>query len=120
MMVERRASDLTPMLWPGAEIEAAPGVVERYDEAPDLAEPIRGIGPEDGPVRTMWCPQCQEEITGSDLDVIAACSPITVQAPSIAWPGYRRLAGLVTVKPCGHAFRVVDGQTLVEIRESAA
>lgn len=118
--MERRASDLRLMLWPGAELEADPGVVERYDEAPDLAGPIQGIGPEDGPVRTMWCPQCQEEITGSDLDVIAAYSPITVQAPSIAWPGYKRLAGLVTVKPCGHAFRVMNGQTVAEIREPTA
>ena len=25
-----------------------------------------------------------------------------------------------TVKPCGHAFRVTDGQTIAEVREPAA
>lgn len=117
---QRRASDLWPMLWPGAELEAGPGVVSRYEEAPDLPAPIQAVGPADGPVTTAWCPQCQETITEASRDAIAAVSPITVQAPRIMWPGYRTIAALITVKPCGHAFRVTDGQTIAEVREPAA
>jgi hypothetical protein len=118
---QRRASELWPRLWPGAEIEAGPGVVSRYEEAPDLPGPVQAVGPAEGPVTTAWCPQCQEVITGASRDDIAAYSPITAQAPTAnLWPGYKTVAALITVKPCGHAFRVTDGQTILEVREPAA
>ncbi|MEV8344576.1 hypothetical protein [Streptomyces niveus] len=117
---KRRASDLWPRLWPGAELETDPDIVERYEEAPDLPGPIQAVGLAGRPVAEAWCPQCQEAITEMSQDNIIAVSPITVAAPRIMWPGHRSIAGLITVQPCGHAFRVVDGQTIAEVREPAA
>jgi hypothetical protein len=121
MRYERRASDLGPKLWPGAELDADPAVVSRYEEAPDLPGPIRAIGTAGGPVTEAWCPQCQEAITGVSRDDIVAVSPITTApAPRIMWPEHRAIAVLITVTPCGHSFRVTDGQTIAEVREPAA
>lgn len=120
MLYERRESDLGPKLWPGAELEADPAVVSRYEEAPDLPGPIQAVGAAGGAVTEAWCPQCQEAITGADRDDIVAVSPITVTAPRVMWPGHRTIGVLITVKPCGHAFRVTDGQTIAEVREPAA
>lgn len=117
---ERRESDLAPRLWPGAELETDSDVVERYEEAPDLPGPIQAVGPADGPVAKAWCPQCQEVITEMSQDNIIAVSPITVPAPRIMWPGHRHIASLITLSPCGHAFRAVDGQVIAEVREPAA
>ncbi|SEE84942.1 hypothetical protein SAMN05216483_6780 [Streptomyces sp. 2131.1] len=117
---KRRASDLGPRLWPGAEIETDPDVVERYEEAPDLPGPIQAVGPAGGPVAEAWCPQCQEAINEMFQDNIIAVSPITVETPRIMWPGHQTIASLITLTPCGHAFRAVDGQTIAEVREPAA
>lgn len=120
MLHGRRESDLGPMLWPGAELEADPVVVSRYEEAPDLPGPIQAVGPVGGPVTEAWCPQCQEAIAETCLDNIIAASPITVPAPATMWPGHQTIATLITLEPCGHAFRVVRGQTIAEVREPAA
>lgn len=117
---ERRASDLGPRLWPGAELEASAGVVSRYEEAPDLPGPIQAVGTAAGQMTEAWCPHCHEPITEMRTDNITAVSPVTVETPRIMWPGHRRVAALITVGPCGHAFRVVDGQTVAEVREPVA
>jgi hypothetical protein len=119
-LYERRESDLGPKLWPRAELETDPAVVERYEEAPDLPGPIQAAGTADGPATKAWCPQCQEVITEACLDNIIAASPIEVLAPPTMWPGHRTIAMLITLTPCGHAFRVVHGQTIAEVREPAA
>ncbi|MFI5990254.1 hypothetical protein ACIBAC_00170 [Streptomyces sp. NPDC051362] len=122
-MVERRASDLSGKLWPGAELEAPPGVIDRYEEAPDLPHPIQvgsplgaGVAP---PERPTLCPQCKEHITGMDQSNIAAVSPIGGHAPMIAWPDYKEIAGLISVTPCGHAFRVSPDQTILVLQGPA-
>lgn len=120
MMVERRASDLGPMLWPGAELAADPDVVSRYEKAPDLPGPIQAVGTAGEPVLEAWCPQCHDTIGKTVMDYITAVSPITVPAPTIAWPGHKTLATLITLQPCGHTFRAMDGQTIAEVREPTA
>ncbi|MER6109328.1 hypothetical protein [Streptomyces hirsutus] len=121
MTVPVRPSDLSFRLRPGDELEATTDLILRYEQAPDLPAPIRGVGPMDGPVVAAWCPQCQAAIEVLETDNILVASPFHDTAGlNTLWPETRKVATLISVRPCGHAFRVMEGQAYLEVRESTA
>ncbi|RZU28276.1 hypothetical protein EV284_6442 [Streptomyces sp. BK022] len=118
MTVERRASDL-PMVLPGLELSADEDLVFRYEQAPDLPGPVKAVGIKDGPVTEAWCPQCQETTTAMAQDNIVAYAPI-LDGPRSLWPGHQIAGRLLTLTPCGHAFRVMEGQSILQVQWAEA
>ncbi|QFG13223.1 hypothetical protein SEA_GILGAMESH_31 [Streptomyces phage Gilgamesh] len=117
----RRASDLEVLVPLGWDVDASPDIVRRYEEAPDLPGPIQGQS-KDGMVLSAECPQCQKTIAQMDQDSILASDPDAWFAGNLPAPfgDCRTVAHLITLGDCGHAFRILPGQTIAVMREQAA
>lgn len=109
-----RPSDLAVLVPPGWVLDDDPALIRRYGEAPDLPGPAQGVGPMGGPISMVWCPQCQAEVDCWSVDTFLA-HPLNV-----AVSPRKDVASLLSLSPCGHAFRVLAGQTLLVVREPAA
>ncbi|MDI3102061.1 hypothetical protein QJ054_34050 [Streptomyces sp. AN-3] len=118
---EKRASDLEVLVPVGWDVDTSPDVVRRYEEAPDLPGPIQAQG-KDGMMLSAVCPQCQKTIEQMDQDSILAMNPEAFfpgHRPSL-FGDCRTVAHLLTLGDCGHAFRILPGQTTAVVREPAA
>lgn len=102
----------------GYTLDVSDDVVRRYLDATPLPGPVHGIGPAAGPVTAAWCPACLEPLTGWEYDSLYARRD-DARFTLLTASGLH-LGAMLTLDPCGHAFRVDRGQTLFEIREPAA
>ncbi|MFI1532078.1 hypothetical protein [Streptomyces griseus] len=109
MRPERENSSVLEAMVPeGWELSAGPDLVQRYEDATDLTGPLQAIGTPD----TATCPRCQGRIEWSELDTFFA------RGASLFGMAEKYVATLLYLGPCGHAFRIEEGQTLLEVRET--
>ncbi|WP_399553968.1 hypothetical protein [Streptomyces anulatus] len=102
------SSVLEALVPDGWELGAEPHLVQRYEDATDLTRPLEAIGTPG----TATCPRCQGRIEWSELDTIFA------RGASLFGVAEKCVATLLYLGPCGHAFRIAEGQTLLEVREA--
>ncbi|MFB7576365.1 hypothetical protein [Streptomyces sp. NPDC056165] len=115
-----RASDLEVLVPSGWHLETDPDVVRRYEDAPDLPGPIQAVGPMDGPVTTAWYPRCSATVPTIEQDFLLATDRYAILNGQVTVDAHRRVASLISLGGCGHAFRVLPGQTIAEVREPVA
>ncbi|MFF7977039.1 hypothetical protein [Streptomyces sp. NPDC007905] len=108
MTLLARVGSLGELLPLGWELSTGPDVVQRWDDALDLPGPIQGVAPPDGPITVAWCPHCLEPVDGWEYAGLFARR----QQPRTEL----HVAALLTLPACGHAFRIMRGQTIFDIR----
>lgn len=105
------SSALEALVPDGWELDTEPHLVQRFEDATDLTGPLQAIGTPD----TARCPRCQGRIEKSELDTFFARPTGGVYPFGAA---QKCVATLLYLIPCGHGFRIREGQTLLEVREA--